>query len=1138
MTSLAIEPVRHVLLPGRELACLAPRPRESINGFLKRAGWRLNDVPTICLVNNEPVLRADWTRRIRKRDTVVFVSRPRGGSTSTRSLIGLVGMIAIAALAPGIGSAAAAALGFGTTGFASSAIATGVAVAGAAAIGVLTATKPGGQSADPDPVYAFGSTGNTARLLQTIPCSYGRIIKAPDYATRPWAEFDGDQQYLHLLFVNGVGRYRRDQILVADTVLWDRVTGVNPAFSGVELQFREPGEPVTLFPTRVETSSEVSGQELSTTFAGGFVANAAGTLAKTLAIDFVLPEGLYSIDSQGDMRPHSVVLEAQYRAVDAAGAPAGGWVGIPSLGWTRCTRTPVRLSIRADVSPGRYEVRVRRLLPPTTNGKAGDKVMWAGLRAFIDAPASFANVSVTALRLKATDQLSGDAARDINFIDTRILPVWNGTGWVDQPTRRPAWAALDLATNAVYGGARALSKVDLQAFVDLAASNEARDETFDFTFTSGELCLDQLDQILATARAKTRWLGDTLSLVREQWASIPSMLLTDREIVRDSFSLKYDLLPSTAYDGLVLEYVDETTWKPAEIISPRGTSPSRPLRKQLPGITRRAHAQLEADFLWRCYLYRRRRVLLSTEHDGRLLSVGSSIAVQSDMPDNWGASAEVARREGNGLILSDPVTWGTGQHYVRVRTRTGGSFGPIKCARGAADHIALLDAPDLAAVEATQGPLNAALARADGGEGASAAVGLGTTWQRRCLVTSGAPSGDQVALEMLLDDPRVHDEDLTAPPPLPTNSWQTTPRLPVIGGLVARIRPSEHPPTLDASWFPAAGAASYMTRISYDEGASYTPLGEVRAPYLTAVVEAAAAWFEVAGINLQGRPGGWARTVIAAPVRGADNITVTKEMFEAGVRDYVLREVKDVQRVTAKAIEDINRLLAEVDAQSYTDRQVLLRDLTSTVGQSTARVLEKLEVATGPESALAQAILTVEASVGALDASVTDRITAAVGPGSAVAEAITELEAAIGNVEASLKVRFVAGAVPSGALSAWYLEAEVSDGVGTARAAMRVLARLIGGEAVSEIQMDASRFSIGLMESGVFNPMFIVNTTTGVVSINMNLIANGSITALLLNVSTLQAISANLGTIIAGILRSADNKFVINLDAGYQVVRS
>lgn len=78
--------------------------------------------------------------------------------------------------------------------------------------------------------------------------------------------------------------------------------------------------------------------------------------------------------------------------------------------------------------------------------------------------------------------------------------------------------------------------------------------------------------------------------------------------------------------------------------------------------------------------------------------------------------------------------------------------------------------------------------------------------------------------------------------------------------------------------------------------------------------------------------------------------------------------------------------------------------------------------------------------------------------------------------------------------------------------------------------------------NGTTMQAFVVGLVNGVstVGINGNLIVDGtigarqiiadSITADKLDVSTLSAISANVGTVTAGVLKSADNKFIIDLN--------
>src|SRR5215510_10007301 len=132
--------VRHLVMPGLEVARAEARPRESVTAFLRRTGWATRDrkygwqfrkgLPTILEIDGEAVLRRDWRRRrIGARAEVRFVSYPLGGGGNggAKQILGLVSLIAVSAFAFWAGPIVAGALGAGALGAAGSAIAGGLA---------------------------------------------------------------------------------------------------------------------------------------------------------------------------------------------------------------------------------------------------------------------------------------------------------------------------------------------------------------------------------------------------------------------------------------------------------------------------------------------------------------------------------------------------------------------------------------------------------------------------------------------------------------------------------------------------------------------------------------------------------------------------------------------------------------------------------------------------------------------------------------------------------------------------------------------------------------------------------------------------------------------------------------------------
>lgn len=95
-----------------------------------------------------------------------------------------------------------------------------------------------------------------------------------------------------------------------------------------------------------------------------------------------------------------------------------------------------------------------------------------------------------------------------------------------------------------------------------------------------------------------------------------------------------------------------------------------------------------------------------------------------------------------------------------------------------------------------------------------------------------------------------------------------------------------------------------------------------------------------------------------------------------------------------------------------------------------------------------------------------------------------------------------------------------------------------GGAVTSDFVIAADRFLVTPPYDSnnpiPVKPVFAIGTRNGVaeVGIHGNMVLDGSITAQSLSVTTISAIASNIGTMTAGILKSADSKFVIDLTAG------
>jgi hypothetical protein len=272
--------------------------------------------------------------------------------------------------------------------------------------------------------------------------------------------------------------------------------------------------------------------------------------------------------------------------------------------------------------------------------------------------------------MKADAVLSGLSSRKIGTIATRIIPVWTGTAWAEQARRNPVWAALDIWSNSDYSAGLNLANVDLQTFVIYATYFDGIGHTFDHVFTDPVSVYEAIETALRPVRANPAFIGDRMTMVRDEPRALPRMLFTDNEIVRGSLTINRRLLDEEFADGVVVQYLDERVWRLADAPSAPGLV--KPASVQVDGITKREQAVGVARHLAAVNNYRRRTVTFQCELEGRMLKRGDLIAVQSELPQTWGQSGRVTGYAAatKTLTLDPAPQWaGSGNHYVEIRRR-------------------------------------------------------------------------------------------------------------------------------------------------------------------------------------------------------------------------------------------------------------------------------------------------------------------------------------------------------------------------------------------------------------------------------------------------------------------------------------
>lgn len=1056
--------------------------KPTIEQLVAETGWQFN-LPTVCKVNGAYYSRTEWaTHRLAANDNVEFVSRPlgggSGGGSSAKSIGAIVAMVALTALAPWAMGA------IGLTGTAASIGSSALIAGGAMAISHFLKPKAGGKTNETEDLHSFGFGGNQARPLQPIPVLYGRTLSFPDFAAPKYSEFHGDSMTEYALLCLTAGRADVQELRISDTRVWTKSGGTVPSFKGITVRVYEPNEKVTLFPVNVVTATEVSGIQIQQEFSPGFTANAAGTTALKLLLDFIFPSGLF-MTWKGELRALSVNVVVQIRAVNDAGAPVGSWTDVLDKTYTYSKQSQIRITEEIDIPDGRYEVRVRRRGTPLEDQPQDDRVggadqlVWSALRAQIDGPNRFPGVTTIAIKAKAGENLQGLMNGQVGVIATRILPVWNGAEFVEQPTRSIAWAALDMWRNAAYGAGLGLDQVDFQSFFAYDQLWASLGHNFDHVFKEPQTLDDALETILKAGRAMPAPVGDRLTIVRDEPRGIPRMMFTDYDIVRDSLTIDYTLADDDIADGIVGEYLDETTFKLAEVSSaPDGVTLAKLARVQLTGVQKRSQAAGLVRFMAGENQYRRVMVSWTARAEGRLLKRGDLVVLSCEEPETWGQSAEVVayNNTSRAITFDHDLEWDTNalNHYVEIRAADGQPWGPVRVTRGTSDRIAIVNAVDFANEATRQGrTLAAAMARANLADPPTANFSPAEPRSFKVLIVDGVPDtdGEHITLTGVLDDPTVYDVVETGVTPLPDIPDVFSPSIPVITTLSGQVYQRGMNLILQAGWQPAKGAIRYIADVSYDGGGTWVRAYEGDATTFEAIVAGAQAIrLRVAGITPSNVIGVFSVIIINPPPLVLDN-----EFFIMKIRP------DDLIPQLARQLDSLDLLdqLADVTGET----RVVAEEADE---RGRAAITEVAKVRVDTESAIAQLTTTVEARFDEFEIDVQEQFTA--------------VATVTGQLIGAYKVTINSGGYFGG------FQLVGANGPGGFQ---------------SEFKIAVDKFLIGAPGSGFGEEaVFSISTRNGVgrMVLRGDFIGDGSINAPQINVVALSAISANIGTITSGVI--------------------
>jgi predicted phage tail protein/sulfur carrier protein ThiS len=402
---------------------------------------------------------------------------------------------------------------------------------------------------------------------------------------------------------------------------------------------------------------------------------------------------LYNYNKKGKMRSNGLRYRVRHSVTGqdtwTYDPPVSGTVD-NSDSWHKVSgksQSATKVNLTVDVGArDRYDVQIQRYTPATNADDAKNPFKVMQLTEIVSEDLAYPNTAVLAIRVKATDQISGsfpeilttvqgskvrvpdlDGGGGVEFeeyywtgtgnnfaeLDGGGTETWDGASYIDQYTSNPAYCMRDFLINTRFGVGDAITDADLDnTAIDNAAKRCWQKDT-ESGIHKSELHIvldgksspsDHLSQMALVSRIYVFWSGGFIKLKYLEDED-PVQLITMGNILEGKFSTTY-ISQTSIPNILAVTFADKAdNFKSAtrELVDEAEWALNKPQRKKtlsLKGVTTTSQALREAKYHLNRARWRRRVVSLTTTVESLHCEPGDIVAVQHDVPQwGWGGRA-------------------------------------------------------------------------------------------------------------------------------------------------------------------------------------------------------------------------------------------------------------------------------------------------------------------------------------------------------------------------------------------------------------------------------------------------------------------------------------------------------------------
>ena len=627
-----------------------------------------------------------------------------GGGGGGSNPLAVVASLALVIVAPYAAAAlnGALGLGFAAGSIGMSMLTAGVVVAGSMVIGaIFPPTMPStgyGNTPAASPTYSLTGGSNRSRPYEPMPVVFGTHRLFPDLGSRPYTEFQGEDQYLYQIFHLGLSSLQLSDWSIGSTPITN--------YADYTWSYPDANGKIQAFPGNVDTAS---GSVL--TKAGGWVTRTTSTSTYKIGLD--VQATLYYANDSGNLDQRSVDIEVQI-AVAGSGnwtAPAsitaqgtGATIAGNVITMAGASQTPRRATIFiTPASAGVYDVRLRRTTDDSTATREQTGTSWDSIKSYQADTANYINQTRMGLSIRASEQLNG-VLQQVSVTASAQANYWNGSTWVMGYTSNPAhWFAdfargrRDSSGRLLYGLGLPDSQIDLAVINAWAAFCTTEGLTCNMVLDAQRTAADVLSILARCGFASPSWGSGKLGVVWDARNASPVAAFGMSNIVRGTFTVSY--VTEQLAEEIVVRYVNPAKdWAQDEVrvTAPGVSSPQLVSTIELMGCTSQAMAGKYANYLAAQQFYRRRRITWETDFEGFVCQRGDVVMLSHDLTQ-WGYSGRVVAVNGNTLTLDRTVPRSGSQDYVMLRRPDGTmtTYTVTTSAAGDADTLTLTSTPGM-----------------------------------------------------------------------------------------------------------------------------------------------------------------------------------------------------------------------------------------------------------------------------------------------------------------------------------------------------------------------------------------------------------------------------------------------------------